>query len=136
MVRMTVEYKGDLRCEAAHGPSGSRIETDAPADNHGRAERFSPTDMVGAALGTCMLTIVGILASREGWDLRGMRAEVEKEMGGPPRRIIRLGVQIHMPIALAPVDRDRVEGMARACPVAQSLGSGIAVEIRFVWPPE
>lgn len=134
MVKIGVEYKGGLRCEAVHGPSGSRIETDAPADNHGRAERFSPTDLVATALGTCMSTIVGILAGEEGWDLRGMRVEVEKEMGGPPRRITRLSVRIHMPIALAPVDRERVEGIARACPVAQSLHPDIDADIRFVWP--
>ncbi|MBM4154082.1 MAG: OsmC family protein [Lentisphaerae bacterium] len=134
MVKIGIEYKGGLRCEAVHGPSGSRIETDAPADNRGRAERFSPTDLVAAALGTCMSTIVGILAEEEGWDLRGMRVEVEKEMGGPPRRISRLAVRIHMPIALAPVDRERAEGIARACPVAQSLHPDIHADIRFVWP--
>jgi putative redox protein len=134
MVSIGIEYKGGLRCEAVHGPSGSRIETDAPADNHGRAERFSPTDLVATALGTCMATIVGILAQEQGWDLRGMRVEVEKEMGGPPRRIVRLAVRIHMPIALAPVDRERAEGITRACPVAKSLHPDIDADIRFIWP--
>jgi len=85
MVRMSIVYRGDLRCEAVHGPSGSRVETDAPADNGGRAERFSPTDLVAAALGSCMMTILGLRARERGWDLAGMTAEIEKEMGGRVR---------------------------------------------------
>jgi len=134
MVHIHARYLGDLRCEATHGPSGSRIETDAPADNHGRAERFSPTDLVAAALATCMMTVVGILANERGWDLRGMTAEIEKEMVGPPRRIGRLRVTVHMPIALAPADRQAVETLAHACPVAHSLHPGIETVIRFNWP--
>lgn len=87
MVQMKIEYTGDLRCRATHGPSGSQIETDAPADNHGKAERFSPTDLVGAALASCIATTLGIVALRKGWNLRGMRVEVEKDMTtSPPRK--------------------------------------------------
>ncbi len=135
MVPITVTYLGDLRCELVHGPSGTRIETDAPADNQGRAERFSPTDLVAAALGACMMTIVGIHARSRGWDLAGMRADVVKIMGGPPRRIARIEVRLHMPIALAPADRMEVENLARTCPVARSLHPDLEADIRFEWPP-
>jgi len=131
---MSIVYRGDLRCEAVHGPSGSRVETDAPADNGGRAERFSPTDLVAAALGSCMMTILGLRARERGWDLAGMTAEIEKEMGGPPRQIRRIGVRLNMPIALAPADRAEVEALAKACPVARSLHPALEADIRFVWP--
>ncbi len=125
---------GDLRCELIHGPSGTRIETDAPADNHGRAERFSPTDLVAAALGACMMTIIGIHARERGWDLTGMRADVVKTMGGPPRRITAIGVHIRMPIALAPAERREVEHLAQNCPVARSLHPDLHANIHFDWP--
>ncbi|MCX7819661.1 MAG: OsmC family protein [Kiritimatiellae bacterium] len=134
MVPITVSYLGNLRCEATHGPSGSRIETDAPADNHGRAERFSPTDLVATALGSCMLTMLGIYARERGWDLTGSRAEVLKIMGGPPRRITQIQVRLHMPIALAPADRRELENLARGCPVARSLHPELRTDITFHWP--
>lgn len=134
MVPITIAYKGNLRCEATHGPSGSRIETDAPADNHGRAERFSPTDLVAAALGTCLMTILGIHAERCGWNLDGMTADVVKEMSGPPRRIGRLAVRLRMPRPLPPHDRDAVETIARSCPVALSLHPSIDMDVRIEWP--
>lgn len=135
MVRMDVEYKGGLRCEAVHGPSGSRIETDAPADNHGRAERFSPTDLVGAALATCAATIMGILAERKGWRLEGMRIAVTKEMTAePPRRIARLTLHIRMPLKLDAADREAAERAAATCPVIRSLHPEVRVETAFEWP--
>lgn len=135
MVRMSVRYMGRLRCEAGHEPSGSRIETDAPADNHGRAGRFSPTDLVAAALATCMSTIMGILAERKGWDLTGMGAEVEKVMTEkPPRTIARIGIRIHMPRGLPSEARLPLEQAALACPVARSLHPDVQVETRFIWP--
>lgn len=135
MVRMSVEYKGGLRCEAVHGPSGSRIETDAPADNHGRAERFSPTDLVGTALATCAATIIGILAERRGWKIEGMRVDVTKEMTAqPPRSIARLTMDIHMPIKLEGPDREAVERAAATCPVLRSLHPDVKIETVFRWP--
>lgn len=134
MVAISLTYLGDLRCELVHEPSGTRIETDAPADNQGRAERFSPTDLVAAALAACMMTVIGIHARQRGWDLAGMRADVLKMMGGPPRRISRIEVRLHMPIALAPVDRLEVESLARGCPVARSLHPDLMTAIHFEWP--
>ena len=135
MVKMNVKYVGGLRCEAAHGPSGSKIETDAPADNHGRAERFSPTDLVGAALAACMSTIMGIAADRKGWNLEGLRIDVEKEMSADlPRRIAKLTAQIHMPLRLEGADRELLEKAAHNCPVLKSLHPDLQVAAVFHWP--
>lgn len=135
MVKTSVEYAGELRCEAVHGPSGSRIETDAPADNHAQAARFSPTDLVGTALGTCAATMMGIVAQEFGWDLRGLRVDVEKDMTAePPRRIARLGLRFRMPVRLAPIHRDVLERTAAQCPVRRSLHPDVRVETVFEWP--
>ena len=100
MVSITMRYEGDLRCTAEHGPSKSTITTDAPVDNHGKGEAFSPTDLVGAALGTCMMTIVGIAAARHGVDVRGMTARTEKVMVTEGlRRIKSLRTVLTIPIA-------------------------------------
>src|SRR5271156_5850813 len=98
MVKVSVEYQGDLHCRAQHGPSGATLDTDAPVDNQGKGEAFSPTDLVGTALGSCMATIMGIYARKNGIPLEGMRIEVTKEMTpSPPRRIARLVTDIWMP---------------------------------------
>jgi putative redox protein len=137
-VECDVAYLGELRCEAKHGPSAVRIVTDAPVDNHGRGESFSPTDLVGAALGTCLLTIVGIVAQRHGWNVSGVRAHVAKEMiQQPVRRIGRLAVKITFPAAassgLGADDRARLETAARRCPVHQSLHPDIDAPIDFIY---
>ena len=135
MVGMKVEYVGDLRCRAVHGPSGSVIETDAPLDNHGKAERFSPTDLVGAALASCIATVMGIVAQRHNWDLRGMTIDVTKEMSAtPPRRIAKLTVDLKMPLNLPAGDRDQLERAAHTCPVHKSLHPDIEAPIVFHWP--
>jgi putative redox protein len=134
MVKMTVRYDGDLRCTATHGPSGSRIETDAPVDNQGRGERFSPTDLVATALATCMTTVLGIAARKKGWDLKGMEVDVAKEMTPPPRRIAKLAVEIRMPVALPDADREEVRRLAATCPVALSIGDGVGVPLAIHWP--
>jgi putative redox protein len=133
-MKMTVTYQGDLHCEALHEPSGSRIESDAPKDNEGRGERFSPTDLVGAALGSCMLTVMGIVARRHAWEMTGARAEVEKEMVAQPlRRIGRLGLRITMPAGIPQPARAVLERAALTCPVHQSLHPDVAVELAFEW---
>ncbi len=133
-VRVAATYQGDLHCEVLHEPSGSRIETDAPKDNEGRGERFSPTDLVGAALGSCMLTVMGIVARRHQWNMAGARVEVEKEMvASPIRRIGRLGVQITMPAGLPDNARAALERAAHTCPVHQSLHPDVKVDLSFVW---
>jgi putative redox protein len=103
MVNISIKYTGDLHSDATHGPSQSKIETDAPTDNKGKGEAFSPTDLVATALGTCMSTTMGIKAQELGIDLRGMTVSVQKEMSkDAPRRIVGLPSEIHIPL---PKDR-------------------------------
>ncbi len=132
MVKATIEYLGDLHCVATHGPSGRTLDTDAPKDNEGRGESFSPTDLVATALGSCMATVMGIYAKRKGIDLRGMKIEVTKEMTQtPPRRIARLAVEIRMPSALP---RDpALEHAALTCPVHHSLHPDVEKPVVFHW---
>lgn len=134
MVEITMRYQGGLRCEATHGPSRSTVVTDAPVDNHGKGEAFSPTDLVGAALGTCMMTIVGIYAERHGIDVSGMHARTVKEMSAtPPRRIASLRTVLTIPLAPGHPQREAIERAAHACPVHKSLHADIDAEIEFVW---
>src|ERR1043165_8781024 len=99
MVKISVKYSGNLHCDATHGPSQSKISTDAPTDNKGKGEAFSPTDLVATALATCMSTTMGIKAEDLGVDLRGMSVSVQKEMSNdPPRRIIALPSEVHIPL--------------------------------------
>ena len=132
MVKVTVEYRGELHCTATHGPSNATLETDAPVDNHGKGESFSPTDLVATALGACMATVMGIYAHRKDIDLRGMRVEVTKEMSkDTPRRIVRLATEIWMPSHLS---RDAaLEHAALTCPVHHSLHSEMDKLVRFHW---
>ena len=134
MVTIQVEYQGDLHCKAVHGPSQAEINTDAPTDNQGRGESFSPTDLVATALGSCMLTVMGILARTLKIDIAGATATVEKEMTGTaPRRIQSLAVKIHVPHALSSEDQLKLERAAHTCPVHKSLHPDIQVPIEFVW---
>ena len=131
MVKVTVEYQGDLHCAVRHGPSGATIATDAPADNQGKGEAFSPTDLVGAAMGSCMATIMGIYARSRGIALEGLRIEVSKEMTPAPRRIGRLTTDIWMPAGLA---RDPgLEEAALTCPVHRSLAAEMEKPVNFHW---
>ncbi len=137
-VRVDIEYQGHLRCRAVHGPSGDAIATDAPVDNHGRGEAFSPTDLVGAALGTCILTIAGIVAARDGIDLAGTRVAVTKEMAQAPlRRIARLTVEIAVPreraAAIPEAARRKLERAGDTCPVRASLHPDVEVAIGWNW---
>lgn len=134
MVEITARYQGSLRCEATHGPSRSTLLTDAPVDNHGRGEAFSPTDLVATALATCMMTIMGIYAARLGIDLSGMRARTEKEMTKEgPRRIAALRTVVEMPLPADHPHRAALENAAHACPVHKSLHPDVAAPIEFVW---
>src|SRR5512143_3893504 len=102
MVEIYVRYEGQLRCSAKHGPSSTTLATDAPADNQGKGESFSPTDLVAAALATCMLTTIGIRANKHGWGVDGIEAQIEKHMTKElPRRIERLPVRFSVPAAVA-----------------------------------
>jgi putative redox protein len=131
-VPIDLAYEGDLHCSLTHGPSGTGITTDAPRDNRGKGAAFSPTDLVGAALGSCMLTTMGIVARDRGWSIDGATAHVEKEMGSTPRRhIAKLTMTLSMPKALEAPAREVLEETARTCPVATSLGDKIEVDLSF-----
>lgn len=130
----TARYEGHLRTEATHTASGTVIQTDAPVDNHGRGEAFSPTDLVGTALGTCILTTMAIVAERHQVDLLGASFKMEKIMSQePPRRIAQLNVELHLPAALGDADRRLMERTAHTCPVALSLNPEIKQEIHFIY---
>jgi uncharacterized OsmC-like protein len=134
MVEMTLAYEGELHTIVRHGPSGARLETDAPVDNQGKGEAFSPTDLLSASLASCMLTTMAIVARREGWAIEGARARVEKHMAlEPPRRVGRLVVELDMPPGLPQAARDRLEQTARHCPVAESIHPGLRVDLAFRW---
>ena len=134
MVTMQLEYEGDLHCRAVHGPSGTALSTDAPKDNQGRGESFSPTDLLATALGTCMLTVMAIAARTLSLDMAGATATVEKEMTtAAPRRIASLAVRIHVPGAMGAEDRLKLERAAHTCPVHKSLHPDVAVPIEFTW---
>ena len=133
-VRIDIRYEGDLNCTVVHGPSGNSLRTDAPTDNRGRGAHISPTDLVAAAMGSCMLTIMGIVARDRDIDMSGAKASVVKEMSSVPRRHIgRLGVEITLPARLEPRERALLEAAARGCPVHASLGPGTEVALRFVY---
>lgn len=134
MVTIQMEYEGDLHCKAVHGPSGTALSTDAPKDNQGRGESFSPTDLVATALGTCMLSIMGIMARTLEIDLAGTTATVEKEMtAAPPRRIASLTVRIHVPQSVTPENREKLVRAAHTCPVHKSLHPEVQTPIKFTW---
>jgi putative redox protein len=133
MVQIDIAYTPGLRCVARHGPSGATVATDAPVDNHGRGESFSPTDLVATALGACMLTVMGITAERHGWSLEGSTAQVVKEMvSAPLRRIGRLRLQLRLP-NLDERARITLERIAHTCPVHQSLHPEVAIDLEFAW---
>ncbi|HQH72973.1 MAG TPA: OsmC family protein [bacterium] len=136
-VEIGIRYEGDLHCEAVHGPSGNRLMTDAPVDNGGRGEAFSPTDLVATALGTCLLTIIGLAAKRQGLRVDGVRAHVVKEMvSDPVRRIGALRADIRFPegVVLTESERAMLETAARACPVKQSLSPDVHIAMEFYYP--
>jgi len=135
-VEIAIVYEGQLRSRAIHGPSGSELTTDAPLDNCGRAEHFSPTDLVAAALGSCILTLMGIRAAGRGLAIEGARVHVVKDMAANPRRVGALTVVVTMPAraGLTPDDRQALEQAALQCPVRQSLHPDVTVSMRFEYP--
>jgi len=134
MVEMNIAYEGNLRCLATHGPSGSTLRTVAPKDNQGDGSLFSPTDLVATALGTCMLTILGIVARRHDIDLSDVTVKVQKEMATTGiRRIARLPVEFRLPIDLTPEQQSMFEEAAMKCPVHKSLHTEIQSPVTFIW---
>jgi putative redox protein len=134
MVRIEVNYQRGLRSIATHGPSQNKLTTDAPVDNQGKGESFSPTDLVATALGTCMLTVMGIYAERHGVDMSGASVTVDKEMTAVPvRRIAKLTSEIRMPLPADHPQREALERIALTCPVHQSLHPEVEKPVRFIW---
>ena len=134
MVNISIKYRGDLHCDATHGPSHANLATDAPMDNKGKGEAFSPTDLVATALGTCMSTIMGMKAEELGLNLKGMTVEVKKEMSkDAPRRIVGLPSEVHIPLPPTLPDREALEQAALNCPVHKSLPPEINRPTKFFW---
>lgn len=131
----TIIYEGELRTVATHLQSGSIIETDAPLDNQGKAERFSPSDLVATALGSCMMTIMGIKARDLAVDLRGMKISVQKIMKADPRRIGAIQLSFEFPDNLRLDDKQKtiLERAAHTCPVIYSIHPDIEVKVEFNW---
>ena len=135
MVKMNIVYEGQLHCNLTHEPSGSVISTDAPKDNMGRGEDFSPTDLVAAALGSCMLTVMGIAAARHDINLKGTTVDVSKEMiTAPVRRIGSIAVTFHMAPGIPQDKRAMLEAAAHSCPVHKSLHPDVQTPIQFIYP--
>jgi putative redox protein len=134
MVETEITYEGQLRCKAVHVPSGQSILTDAPIDNMGKGEFFSPTDLIAAAMGTCMLTVMGIVANKHKIDMTGATANVIKEMAAAPaRRIGTLKVTITVPTALTDEQKKILENAAMACPVHKSISHELHMPVEFKW---
>jgi len=135
MVKSTGTYQGELNCQLTHGPSGKVIETDAPKDNHGRGQAFSPTDLTTASFASCMVTTMAIAAKTKlGFDIPGVRWEVTKEMSlDAPRRIERIVTQIWLPFAKSKDPQGVLEKAALNCPVHHSLHPSIARPVTFHW---
>ena len=129
---MSGVYLGELHCELTHGPSGNKIQTDAPKDNMGRGEAFSPTDLVGAALGSCILTTMAIVATRDKVELKGSSFKVQKEMAtSTPRRIASLNAQFKLPKSIPEDYKKKLENVAHTCPVHRSLHPDIQMNMSF-----
>lgn len=128
-----VVYKGDLRTECEHLQSKNKFITDAPVDNNGKGEAFSPTDTVATALASCMLTIMGIKARDKGIKIEGSYAEVTKEMAANPRRISKLTVDLFMTGVFTEKDKDILENAGKTCPVMQSIHPDIVKNITFIY---
>jgi uncharacterized OsmC-like protein len=133
--RMTASiiYEGNLRCEAEHLQSGSVMETDAPTDNRGKGERFSPTDLLCVSLATCMLTTMGIKAADMNVDMAGSKAEVTKHMAGDPRRVAKIEVAVSLPSKTGEKERLILERSGNNCPVAKSVHPDIELALTYQW---
>ena len=131
MSQSNIVYKDNLRTEAVHLSSGEAIITDAPVDNNGKGDAFSPTDLVAAALGSCMITIMGIVAEKHNIDISGTSASVKKIMGENPRKIDEVAIDLRMSNQLNKNDRKKLERAALSCPVHKSLHPDLKKTISF-----
>ena len=128
-----VLYSGNLRTEATHLASNQKIITDAPIDNHGKGEAFSPTDLVATSLASCMMTIMGIIADRNQINIDGATAEVKKNMGENPRRISEIRIEFNFFNSISLEDRKKLERAARSCPVSNSLSKNLSEKLNFIY---
>ena len=134
MVNISIRYTGGLHCVATHEPSKSEIATDAPADNKGKGEAFSPTDLIATALGTCIATTMGIVAEAHQINLEGMTVRTSKEMSkDAPRRIVALPTDVRIPLPASTPQRELIESAGRNCPVHKSLPAEIERPTKFFW---
>lgn len=135
MPTSSIVYNGQLRTTATHLQSGTVIQTDAPVDNNGKGESFSPTDLVATALGSCMLTIMGITAAKSSWNIEGTKVSIEKIMGTEPRRITEVRVVFDFPAShgLGEKERTILERAALTCPVAKSVHPDLVQDVKFNW---
>ena len=133
MSKANIVYQNNLRTEAEHIASGEKIITDAPVDNNGKGEAFSPTDLVATALGSCMITIMAISANKYDIDMSGTNASVKKIMGSDPRRISEISIDINMNKNIEEKYRKRLEHSALTCPVHKSLHPDLEKKIRFIY---
>jgi putative redox protein len=135
MVHQNITYIGELRCEAVHGPSKVHLITDAPTDNHGKGESFSPTDLVVTALASCIITTAGMIAQRENVNLEGTKVYAEKHMStDSPRRIVNVVLEFDMPQNIPLNFRSKLKATAVSCPVKQSMHPDVTVDINFRFP--
>ncbi len=131
----TIIYTGQLRCNATHNQSGSVIETDAPTDNRGKGERFSPTDLLCVSLGTCVITTMGIKATDMGIDLNGASLQVQKHMFSEPRRVGKIEVSLSFPASLQLDEKDKtiLQRVGDTCPVQKSIHPDIETVVVYNW---
>ena len=131
MVRIDATYDGNLRCSATHGPSGAKLITDAPVDNMGKGESFSPTDLLATSMLTCIMTIVAIRADSKEIDVSGMTGSVEKSMAANPRRVSKLEIIVNLPSNLNMDDRAWLITEGCNCPVCVSVSESMEVDVTF-----
>ena len=131
--QIEIIYKGNLRTIATHLASSSEITTDAPIDNQGKGEKFSPTDLMATAFGSCMLTIMGITANVHNIDIENTRVKVEKIMEEDPRRIAQINMEIIFKSQISDKDKVILERAAKHCPVAKTLEGNIEENIKFIY---
>ena len=135
MTTSTSKYSGELRTHSVHTQSGETYITDAPTDNEGKGEAFSPTDIVATSLANCMMTIMGIVSKRKGLAIEGTEAKIDKFMGTDPRRITEIKIDFYFPVNFSEDERKLLEKSALNCPVAKSLSSDLKQNIEFHYPP-
>ena len=134
MTTSTSKYSGELRTHSVHTKSGETYITDAPTDNEGKGEAFSPTDIVATSLANCMMTIMGIVSKRKGLIIEGTEAKIDKFMGTDPRRITEIKIDFYFPVNFSEDERKLLEKSALNCPVAKSLSSDLKQNIEFHYP--